>query len=94
MSNNLYSLEDLKIYVMQRNLISYTNMILKKFPKSEIYAIANIIEQTTYDNMKIIIEASKNKTQRGTLLNRLDTNIKFLLVLVRVSYKNKYIDGV
>ena len=84
-------LENLRIYSEYINLIYYTNMILKKYPKCEIFSLAKEIEVSTYDILKFIIEAQKNKKLRLSLLNKIDTNIKYLLVLVRVSYKSKYI---
>ena len=84
-------LDELKIYSKYVDLIYYTNMILKKYPKSERYALASKIETETYNGLKIIIEAQKNKRNRLKELNKLDSLTKFILVLVRVSYKNKYI---
>lgn len=89
------NLEDLMIYKQYVELIYYTENIVKKYPKSEKIAIVSQIKNNTYSGMKKIILAQKeyNKSKRIIILNELDVDLKMLKVLVRVSYKNKYISG-
>lgn len=86
-------IETLVIYGKYLDLISYTEMILKKYPKSERFALASYIKNTTYDGMESIIYAHKyyDKTRKLESLNNLDVKLKMLKVLIRISYKNKYI---
>ncbi len=86
-------LEGLIIYGKYLDLISYTEMILKKFPKQERFALVTMIKETTYEGMEQIIYAYKffEKGRKLESLNFLDVKLKFLKVLIRVSYKNKYI---
>lgn len=91
---NKKGLEDLVIYKQYIELIYYTNMILKKFPKIERYALATDIKNNTNEGIKCIIRSYKefNKTNKIKELNTLDVNLKYLKVLVRISFKNKYIN--
>lgn len=85
---------DLMIYKQYMELIYYTEMILKKYPKSERNAIVSNIKNNVYDGMKCILCSYKmyNKNDKLRYLNNLDINLKMLKVLIRVSHKNKYIN--
>ena len=85
-------LDELTIYQKYIDLIYYTNNLIIKYPKSERYNLVNEIKSTTYLGLKLIIEAQKDKNNRFLFLSKLDINLKYLLVLIRVSYKNKYIN--
>lgn len=84
-------LDELTIYQKYIDLIYYTNKLITKYPKSERYNLVNEIKNITYKGIRLIIEAQKDKNSRTEILNKLDTNLKYLIVLIRVSYKNKYI---
>jgi len=86
-------IEGLVIYGKYLDLISYTEMILKKFPKQERYALASSIKNVTYEGMECVIYGYKfyEKQKKLEALNELDVKLKMLKVLIRVSYKNKYI---
>ena len=87
--------DDLIIYKQYVELIYYTEMITEKYPKIEKLAMVTTIKNTTYEGMKNIIEAFKQYDRQDKIkfLNSLDTNLKFLKVLIRVSYKRKYINN-
>lgn len=85
-------INELTIYQKYIDLIYYTNKLIIKYPKSERYNLVNEIKNVTYNGMKLIIESQKYKNKRNNILNELDTNLKYLSVLIRVSYKNKYIN--
>lgn len=86
-------LESLLIYGKYLDLISYTEMILKKYPKCERFALASSIKNVTYEGMECIIYGYKyyDKTKKLEALNELDVKLKMIKVLVRVSYKADYI---
>jgi len=86
--------EDLIIYEEYMNLIYYTEMITEKYPRVAKYNIVSAIKSSTYDGMKCIIYAFKmyDKKDKLNYLNKLDVNLKMLKVLIRVSYKRKYIN--
>lgn len=88
-------IDGLMIYKQYIELIDYTLMILKKYPKSERYSLVNDIKNSTYDGIKSIIVANKeyNKSKRIIVLNDMDNHLKFLKVLIRVSYKQRYINN-
>lgn len=88
-------LEELKIYKQYVELIHYTLEILEKYPKKERFSLTNEIKNTTMRGMKLIICAQKafQKQRRMEILHELDVELKFLKVLVRVSYKKKYINN-
>lgn len=86
-------IESLVIYGKYLDLISYTEMILKKYPKCERFALATVIKNKTYEGMECVICAHKyyDKSKKLDALCELDIKLKMIKVLVRVSYKNKYI---
>ena len=88
-------LESLMIYKQYIELIYYTEKITIKYPKSEKLSLVTSIKNNTYEGMKKIILAQKeyNKGKRIIILNELDTDLKMLKVLIRISYKNKYINS-
>lgn len=88
-------LEGLMIYKQYIELIYYTEKITIKYPKSEKTSLVSMIKNNTYEGMKKIIQAQKeyNHTKRINILNELDVELKMLKVLIRVSYKNKYINS-
>lgn len=89
------TVEDLIIYKQYIELIYYTENILMKYPKCERFALASTIKNTTYEGMRYVLNAFKeySKDQKVTNLNRLDTCLKMLKVMIRVSYKKKYINA-
>ena len=88
-------IENLIIYKSCFNLIYYSEMILKKFPKIERNLLIKDIRDTNKKIMELIIKSYKeiNKNKKYYYLNEIDINLKLLKVLVRLSYKNKYINS-
>lgn len=74
-------------------LIYYTNDIVRKYPKSENFALVQEIKQTTYRGLTNIMYAIKSyKTQdKLKYLNELDINLNLLKVHIRLSCKYRYI---
>lgn len=87
--------EDLLIYKEYITLILYTEEITIKYPKVEKYSLVATIKNTTYDGIKEIIMAYNSylKEEKLEHLKKLDSNLKFLKVLIRVSYKRKFISN-
>lgn len=87
-------LEEMEIYKKYIDLYHYTYLITQKYPKYEKYAIVSDIKKTVYLGFKNIIFAHKNynKVERLKYLNQLDAELKVLKMLIRISYKNKYIN--
>ncbi|MBE6161839.1 MAG: diversity-generating retroelement protein Avd [Firmicutes bacterium] len=85
--------EELHIYKQYITLIFYTENIVEKYPKHEKNSLVSIIKNITYDGMKNVLEAYKyfDKSDKLTSLNSLDINLKMLKILIRISYKKKYI---
>lgn len=88
-------LEDLKIYKQYVELIYYTFEILEKYPKKERFALSNEIKTATLEGIRKIIQAQKEyqKQKRLETLHQLDLNLKYLKVMIRISYKKKYINN-
>ena len=86
--------EDLIIYKQYLELIYYTETITEKYPKSVKLSLVTEIKNNTYEGMKYILMAYKEYELKSKManLNRLDINLKMLKVLIRVSYKKKYIN--
>lgn len=90
---NTNSKSNLIIYQKYLELIYYTNDILRKYPKSERFALVQEIKNTLYSGLKLLMYAIKvfNKQEKLKYLNELDININVLKIHVRLSYKYKYI---
>lgn len=88
-------LEGLMIYKQYLELIYYTENITIKYPKSEKESMVSKIKNVTYEGMKKIILANKefNKVKRISILNELDVELKMIKVMIRISYKKRYING-
>lgn len=87
------SVEELLIYKANFNLIYYTEMIVKKFPKVENNFLVKDIRNICLENQKLIIKTYKeiNRNKKLYYLNEMDCNLKILKVMIRISYKKKYI---
>ncbi len=83
----------LKIYQKYLSLIDYSNDIIRKYPKSENFALVNEIKTTLYAGLRNLMYAIKNYRKQDKLkyLNEFDINLNLLKVHIRLSYKYKYI---
>lgn len=88
-------LEGLMIYKQYLGMIYYTENITLKYLKSEKGAMVDEIKRITYNGMRKIILANKefNKNKRIIILNEIDVELKMLKVMIRVSYRKKYINS-
>lgn len=88
-------LEGLMIYKQYLELIYYMENITIKYPKCEKSGMVSEIKKFTYDGMEMIILANKeyNKSKRIYILNLIDVDLKMLKVMIRISYKKRYING-
>ena len=84
---------NLVIYQKYMELIEYTNNILRKYPKSETFALVKECKSTLYAGLRLLIYAIKafHKQDKLKYLNELDTNLHIMKVHIRLSYKYKYI---
>ena len=84
---------NLVIYQKYMELIEYTNNILRKYPKSETFALVKECKSTLYTGLRLLIYAIKafHKQDKLKYLNELDTNLHIMKVHIRLSYKYKYI---
>jgi len=81
------------IYQKYLELINYSNEIIRKYPKSEKFALVQEIKQNLYIGLRNIIYAQKefSKKEKLKYLNELDVNMVLLKIHIRLSYKYKYI---
>lgn len=84
---------NLKIYQKYLELIDYSNSIVRKYPKSETFALVKEIKETIYSGLRLLMYAIKTfKTyDKLKILNEFDINMTLLKVQVRLSHKYKYI---
>jgi len=75
------------------NLISYTNDLVRKFPKSENFALVKEIKNSLYSGLRCLMYSIKlyQKNEKLKFLNEFDINLTLLKVHSRLSYKYKYI---
>ena len=92
-NNNIKSNSTLKIYQKYLELIYYSNDIVRKYPKSENFALVKEIKNALYIGLRNLMYAIKcySKKDKLTYLNEFDINLNLLKVHVRLSYKYKYI---
>lgn len=98
MNNNTTATKDtnqnnLKIYQKYLELLYYSNDIVRKYPKSENFALVSEIKQTIYSGLRNLMYAIKSFQKQDKLkyLNEFDINLNLLKIQVRISYKYKYI---
>lgn len=84
---------NLIIYKKYLDLIFYTEMITKKYPKYEKNCLVSNIKNKTYRDIELIIKAYKtfDKKEKIKFLNELDVHLKCIQIFIRVFLKNKYI---
>lgn len=86
-SNNLL------IYQKYLELIYYTNDLVRKYPKSETFALVKEIKQTLYSGLRLLMYGIKTYQLQNKLkyLSELDIQLDLIKVFIRLSYKYKYI---
>lgn len=84
---------NLLIYQKYLELIYYTNDLVRKYPKSEKFALVQEIKQALYCGLRCLMYAIKsyNKNDKLKYLNELDITLNLLKLHLRLSYKYKYI---
>lgn len=92
-NSNTNNKTNLAIYQKYMELIYYTNDLIRKYPKSENFALVKEIKNSIYAGLRLLIYAIKvyNKQEKLKYLNELDINLNILKVHIRLSYKYKYI---
>lgn len=88
-------LEDLKIYQNIVELLFYTYSITIKFPNYEKNGLVSDIKNHSTKLLEEVIKAQReyNVSNRIMFLNQADSELKVIKVLVRISYKYKYINS-
>lgn len=76
--------EDFKMKNKVYEMIQYGNPLLKNFPKSERYALAQEIRCAMYEIMHLVIRL-ENKTFKKTTLGDLDTELDWLRQCLRMA---------
>ena len=92
-NNNTNNQNNLKIYQKYLELIYYSNNIVRKYPKSENFALVNEIKTSLYSGLRSLMYSIKSFQKQDKLkhLNELDIQLNLLKVHIRLSYKYKYI---
>ena len=80
---------NLAIYQKYLELIYYTNDLVRKYPKSENFALVKEIKSSLYSGLRLLMYAIKvfNKQEKLKYLNELDIHLNILKVHIRISYK-------
>ncbi len=86
---------NLVIYQKYLELIYYSNDLVRKYPKSENFALVKEIKNTLYTGLRHLMYAIKmfNKQDKLKSLNEFDINLNLLKLHVRLSYKYRYISN-
>lgn len=82
-------LNNLIIYKVHLDLMEYAYKLLVKYSKYEKNGIVSEIKDNLYDILKNIIYYNNKKNKVS--LNNILIDLNMLLVLIRISYKMKYI---
>jgi hypothetical protein len=86
-------LESLVIYKKYTDMMYYFYNLLDKYPKVEKNGLVSEIKNNLYNGLVCIINAYKSFDKKSLYLNDLDVHLKVLKVLVRISYRKKYISS-
>ena len=88
MSNN-----ELIIIPKTEKYIEYILIILMKLPRTEKFNIGTEIKTSAYNMLKNILLASKiEKYKRLEIYNKIDADICFQRICIRIMYNNHWID--
>ena len=84
---------NLIIYQKYLELIYYTNDLIRKYPKSETFALVKEIKGALYSGLRLLMYAIKTYKIQDKLkyLSELDIQLDLMKVYIRLSYKYKYI---
>lgn len=84
---------NLEIYQKYTELIYYTNNLVRKYPKSEKFALVQEIKSTMYSGLRLLMYAIKTYRVQDKLkyLNEFDINLSIFKFHIRLSYKYQYI---
>ena len=75
------------------NYIYYMLNIIFKIPKTEKFNIGNEFKNSIYQTLENILFIEKiEKAKRLYYLNIIDTKINYQRILIRIMYKNRWID--
>lgn len=94
--SSISSQKDLLIYQKYVDIIDYSYNLLRKFPKSEKFAMVAQIKNSMFESLKLILRANKvyhNTGMRVDMLNQLDAEVQTQKVLVRLAHSNRYISN-
>ncbi len=91
--SNLTANNNLVIYQKYLELISYTNDLVRKYPKSETFALVKEIKVSLYHGFRSLMYGIKTYQVQNKLkyLSELDIELDLIKVYIRLSYKYKYI---
>ena len=81
----------LQLIPKTENYIQYMLEILFKIPRTEKFNIGNEFKKSMYEMLEniLILNKTQNKTQ---YLNLIDTKLNVQRILLRILYKNRWID--
>lgn len=74
-----------------RELITYNNIMLKRFPKHEKYLLANKIRELGYDIFEAAITINK-KFHKKTTFSELNIKHELIRQFVNLAFELQYID--
>lgn len=85
--------DTLIIYQKYLDLIYYTNDLVRKYPKSEKFALVTELKKSLYQGLEELMLAQKefHKQNRLHHLNQLDVYLNLQKIYIRLSYKYRYI---
>lgn len=92
-SPNPNSKGKLAIYQKYMELIYYTNDLIRKYPKSETFALVKEIKLSLYFGLKSLMSSfeESNKTEKSNLFDDFYDNLKILKSLYNILYQSEYI---
>ena len=87
--------KNLLIYQKYMDLIYYSNDIVRKYPKSERFALVEEIKKSLYSGLRLLIYAIKSYsvTDKLKFLKELDIILSLFKIHVRISFKHQYISN-
>lgn len=85
--------EKLQLIPKAERYMQYMIEAINKIPRAEKFGIGNQYNNSMYEMLRNIIYINKlDEKQRVNCLNKIDAELLFQRILLRIMYKNRFID--
>jgi len=86
----------LSLYQKYVDLLEYSYILLRKYPKHEKYALVLEIKENIHSTLKQIYLITRKRisnSEKSEMLYKIDSDVMLLKQFIRISYHEKYISA-